>query len=327
MIYGNACFLMTSYNAEMHIADSIQAILDQTEPNFSLLIVDDNSTDRTFEIINSFSDPRIYKIRNASNLGSAGAANVGLSFIQSKYILRIDSDDICLPNRLNEQLNFMEQHPEIDVCGSYVAFFGDRTGLWEMPLQNTEIKARLIWDNVIANSSAIIRGETLRKNHLTYKPTLRKPPLEDYQLWLNLLPLANFANIPKILVKKREHINNQSAIYKNESYLALKDLFKEVLPNLGLHVINNEIDTHLFGKGENLTFDSKNMKDFLAWKDKLSNFFQQLNFIPQEDFIKAADFKWRTFSVFVPNEDLVNYLQLSDNKILALKSVIKNKLK
>jgi hypothetical protein len=52
-----------------------------------------------------------------------------------------------------------------------------------------------------------------------------------------------------------------------------------------------------------------------------------LNFIPQEDFTKAADFKWRTFSVFVPNEDLVNYLQLSDNKILALKSVIKNKLK
>ena len=148
---------MTAYNSAAYISESIASVLNQDEKDFAFIIVDDASTDATPEIISSFKDPRIQLIQNEKNLHIAEAANVGLREVKMEYVLRIDSDDICLPNRLSVQLGFMESHPEIDVCGSYIEFLGSKTGVWKMPLTNAAIKARMLWDNVIANSSGSIK--------------------------------------------------------------------------------------------------------------------------------------------------------------------------
>ncbi|MDQ3072444.1 MAG: glycosyltransferase, partial [Bacteroidota bacterium] len=88
---------MTAFNAETTIKESVESVLKQTEKEFLLLIVDDASTDATPEIILSFKDSRIKLLRNEKNLRMGGAANVALEKTDSPFILRIDSDDLCMP--------------------------------------------------------------------------------------------------------------------------------------------------------------------------------------------------------------------------------------
>ena len=112
--------IMAAYNAADHLAASIQAVLDQTFTDFELIIIDDASTDATPEIIAQFDDARIVALRNAANLNAAGARNRGLEVAQGKYIAIADSDDICLPHRLEKQVAYLEAHPQVGVLGHTV---------------------------------------------------------------------------------------------------------------------------------------------------------------------------------------------------------------
>ena len=106
--------IVPMYNAASFLKETLDSILNQTFTDFELLLIDDCSKDNTLEIANSFSDPRIYIVKNEKNLGAGGTRNKGIKLAQSTYIAFCDADDIMFPNRLEEQYNFMEQHPDID---------------------------------------------------------------------------------------------------------------------------------------------------------------------------------------------------------------------
>ena len=290
-----ATFLMTAYNAETYIRESIQSVLSQSYKDFILLIIDDASTDSTAEIIASFKDPRIQVIRNEINLGTAEASNVGLDHIKTEYILRIDSDDICEPGRLALQLKFMEHHHNVGVCGSFIEFFGLRKEVWKMPLEDAIIRARLIWDNVIANSSVIIRTKVLRDHHIRYDSRGRKPPMEDYQMWLQLVPFTQFANIPQVLVKKREHAKSLSAIYKEQMLTSLGELYTFAFANLGLKATPEEIKLHLLGKVQPASFGRLTAMNYKKWQEKVRGFFYHLPYMDNVALDKVN--KWKHSSV------------------------------
>ncbi len=104
---------MVVRNEEKNISEAIQSILGQTFSDFEFIIVDDNSTDRTKEIIGSFSDPRIQLFDNPNNPGRPGSLNFGYAQARGRYIAHTDGDDISLPNRIQLLYEFMESHPEI----------------------------------------------------------------------------------------------------------------------------------------------------------------------------------------------------------------------
>ena len=108
--------LMPAYNAEKYIAEAIQSVLQQTFRDFRLLIVDDGSTDNTLQIVQSFSDNRIDVIHQ-SHKGIAAALNKGLLKTASEYIARFDADDICFPERLLQQVSFLDSHPDYIIVG------------------------------------------------------------------------------------------------------------------------------------------------------------------------------------------------------------------
>ena len=99
--------IVPMYNAASFLKETLDSILNQTFTNFELLLIDDCSKDNTLEIANSFSDPRIYIVKNEKNLGAGGTRNKGIKLAQSTYIAFCDADDIMFPNRLEEQYNFM----------------------------------------------------------------------------------------------------------------------------------------------------------------------------------------------------------------------------
>lgn len=284
---------MTAYNSQDTIKKSIESVLEQTNPNFQLLIVDDASTDKTSSIIASFDDTRIRSVRNTNNLYIAEAANVGLSLIDTKYILRIDSDDLCLPDRLYKQLNFMEKNKDVGVCGSYVKFFGSKNDTWRMPLLDTEIKAQMLFNNSFANSSTIIRTEVLKKNNIIYHDIYRYPPMEDYDLWMRLIPFTKFSNIDQVLVHKRVSDSTYSEKYLNKQKKSLTEFFKNHYKEFGIELNGEELNliTQF-----SLNFEHKEeMVSLEKYHDlliKIFDFAKQIKYFNEVEIRKICHKKW-----------------------------------
>ncbi len=112
--------LMSVYNGERFLRDSVESILGQTFTDFEFLILDDGSTDSTCEILEEYAnkDARIVLVRNDRNLGLTRSLNKGLRLVRGEYLARQDADDISLPKRLEMQVKFLDAHPEVGVVGS-----------------------------------------------------------------------------------------------------------------------------------------------------------------------------------------------------------------
>src|ERR1700712_449026 len=119
--------LMPAYNAGKYIREAIISVLGQTHRDFELMVINDGSTDDTVSVVLSFNDPRI-SIVNKEHEGIAEALNTGLQLSDTYYIARFDADDVCMPDRLEKQFNFLEDHPDYVLVGSdaeYIIENGD----------------------------------------------------------------------------------------------------------------------------------------------------------------------------------------------------------
>ena len=110
MVDGLVSVIMPSWNTAKYIGESIQSVIDQTYKNWELIIVDDRSTDNTEEVINTFNDSRIRYYKNSNNLGAALTRNRALREAKGEWIAFLDSDDLWQPNKLKEQLGFMNKN-------------------------------------------------------------------------------------------------------------------------------------------------------------------------------------------------------------------------
>lgn len=110
--------VMAIYNGEKYLRQSMDSVLQQDFRDFEFIIVDDGSTDTTPVIIASYGDDRIVYVKNKKNIGQTASLNIGLNVAKGKYIARIDADDIYLQGKLGKQFVFMEEHPDVTVCGT-----------------------------------------------------------------------------------------------------------------------------------------------------------------------------------------------------------------
>ena len=107
------------YNGLPHLSEAINSTLAQTYSDFIYLIIDDASTDDSLECILSYQDSRIKLVKNKTNLGTIGTINKALSLIDTPYAVRLDQDDVSLPSRVEDQLEYLETHPGISVVCSW----------------------------------------------------------------------------------------------------------------------------------------------------------------------------------------------------------------
>lgn len=205
---------MPVYNCEKYIEECISSILAQTFNDFELLVFNDGSKDNSLEKIQSFNDIRIKVYNSSVNVGYVQLLNQGIVESKGNYIIRMDADDVCYNNRFFELVKFMDENPEIGVCGSYVRVFGNvKDYIWTLPLENESIKAMLPFRIPFIHPSVIIRKKVLTDNSIQYKNDFL--PAEDYELWCDLARVTKFANIPLVLLKYRQHQNQISKEKKN----------------------------------------------------------------------------------------------------------------
>ncbi len=209
--------IMPVYNAEKYVAEAIESILSQTFRDFEFLIFNDGSTDKSAEIVQYYAnkDERIIFYNYTKNTGYLKHLNEGIDKAQGKYIARMDADDISLPQRFEKQVEFMESHEDIGVCGTWFTTFEnhiENTITVMQPFEkDSDIKIAIFHSCPFGHPTVMAKTEVLKQN----KYDINFYPAEDYELWSRLIPITKFYNIQENLLFYRIHETN---ITKSKSH-------------------------------------------------------------------------------------------------------------
>jgi len=284
--------LMPVYNGEQYIGQAIESILNQTFRDFEFVIINDGSTDGSPRILKEYEqqDPRV-RVHHQGNRGLGDALNTGLELAQGLYIARMDADDISLPQRLAKQVAFMEAHPEVGVCGTWVETIGDGGGdVWRYPTDDATMRCSLIFESVLAHPSVMMRRALFAETGLDYR--LEYSPCEDYDLWVRASAHCRFANVPQVLVLRRLHgaqMTQQSLDHMlyNSARVRLAQLER-----LGLQRSAEEVTLH-----HTLSlWEFQAARDFLtqtdAWLRMLQAANRRQSIYPEPEFSRVLGERW-----------------------------------
>jgi glycosyltransferase involved in cell wall biosynthesis len=194
--------VMSAYNAEKFIADSIRSILDQTYDNWKLIIINDCSSDNTSQIIERFSDndSRIKLIYNNENLGLTRSLNICLKHAEGEFIARLDADDTSEPLRLEKQVNFLNTHSDIVLVGSggyLINNLGHNVSRINVISRESVIRRFMTRLNLFIHSSIMVRRRII-EDVGWYREKFRFA--QDYDLILRVNDKYMLSNIPDHLV-------------------------------------------------------------------------------------------------------------------------------
>lgn len=198
-----------NYNSEKFIAETISSVLKQTYEHWEMIIVDDASTDNSIKIINAYleKDSRIQLHQLSKNVGAGVARNKAIELSKGSFIAFLDSDDLWLPKKLEEQISFMNRNKYNFTHTSYEEI--NENGVKTNKIINCKKKinyAQMLYCNKIGCLTAVYNKDVLGK---VYMPNIRKR--QDYALWLQLLKKEEFVyGIPKNLASYRVRSNSIS---------------------------------------------------------------------------------------------------------------------
>lgn len=177
--------IMPVYNSERFLEDAIRSVINQIYLNWELWLIDDNSSDNSKQIISNFTaiDKRIKSILLTVNSGAAIARNTAITRSEGKYIAFLDADDIWLPEKLLNQINFMEMNERSFTFTSYAIMDENGKDLKRtIAAPETVRYKQLLKNNTLGCLTAVYNSEKLGKMLM---PEIRKR--QDYGLWLNIL--------------------------------------------------------------------------------------------------------------------------------------------
>ncbi|MBK5720417.1 glycosyltransferase [Dysgonomonas sp. Marseille-P4677] len=285
--------LMPVYNAEAYLAQAIDSIISQTFTEWELILVNDGSTDKSEEIILSYSDSRIRYSKNSENKGIIYTRNLMIEMSLGEYIAFLDSDDISLPTRLEQQITFLDNNPDYALCGTW-SIMSDKDGRKirkiNMPSSNEDIKCSLLFINTFVQSSIMIRKEILIQH--SYNKNF--PVAEDYELWCRLSRLYKLKNLPIHLTQYRWHGDNISQSKKTLMDNLVKDIYRRELNYIGINPTNEELLLHAAIKDKTIVDISTEeyLKALKLWLIKLANHADENKAYNRDIFISTLVFRW-----------------------------------
>jgi len=196
--------LMSVYNGEKYLKAAINSILNQTFKDFEFIIINDGSKDNSVNILNSYKDKRIKLIHNETNMGLPKSLNIGLNLSTGRYLARMDSDDISFPQRLESQVTYMNNNPDISLCGTWIKCVNELNNcisIQKYPVRHEEIKSMMFWKVGVSHPSVMFKRKDFLDNNLYYDESFICS--QDYELWVRALQYIKFSNIPKVLLARR----------------------------------------------------------------------------------------------------------------------------
>ncbi len=226
---------MPIYNSEKYLVDAVNSVIAQTYSTWELILIDDNSTDGSKNIIAQYAsdEPRVKSIYLSTNSGAAVARNEGITSADGKYIAFLDADDLWLPEKLEHQVHFMENSGVALSCTWYKTISAEGNDLGSILKAQPRITYKqLLKNNTIGCLTAMYNVSVCGKQ---FMPLIRKR--QDYGLWLNILkPGHQAACIPQVLAAYRVGAdslsNNKLGVLKYNWEILRKHQGLSLVPSL-----------------------------------------------------------------------------------------------
>lgn len=198
--------LTAFYNDEKYISKAINSVLKQTYPHFEYLLINDGSSDKSRDIAAGFDDDRIVLLDNQSNIGLTMSLNNGLAQARGDLIARFDSNDICKPQRLAKQVEYLLKYPSVVAVGSQVRGIdvcgrGRSLDCAQRPLTSRGILYYSVYNSPLNHTSAMFRKKEVLAKCVGYDENCFVG--QDYDLWSRLCDHYALANLPDRLVDVR----------------------------------------------------------------------------------------------------------------------------
>ncbi len=191
------------HNNAVTIEEALRSIFAQTYPHWELILVDDGSSDGSRDLVARLDDPRVRAIRDEQNLGLPARLNQIATMASGDYLARMDADDVMHPERIERQLAFLQDHPEVDIVGSGLVSIDDQsrpTGQRSAPPTDVTPRSVLLASRLVHVS---ITGKTSWFRANPYDESYRRA--QDHELWVRTFEHATVASLDAKLMFVREH--------------------------------------------------------------------------------------------------------------------------
>jgi glycosyltransferase involved in cell wall biosynthesis len=210
--------LLPVYNAQRYLAEAVESVLAQTFADLELIVVDDGSTDRSGRILRRFEarDPRVRLVSRA-NRGLVASLNEMIGLARGEFLARMDADDVALPRRLEVQVAYLRDHPDVVAVGGAVHLIdeaGRLLGESNPEMDHDEIQeAALMGRCALKHPSVTMRREAV----LAIGGYLEEMEQgEDLDLWLRLGEIGRMASLPDVVLKYRQHEQSRCGKHRSD---------------------------------------------------------------------------------------------------------------
>jgi len=228
--------IMSVYNGDRYLKESIESILNQTFTDFEFIIIDDGSSDSSWDILTEYAskDRRVRLFKNEENIGLTQSLNKGLRLAKGEYIARQDADDISLPARFEKQVSYMELHRSVALVSTGVQYIDDKNNKLATHTPPTDLvmlQWELLFRNPIRHSTVLWRRELVNSKVGDYNPNFAYS--QDYDLWVRISEQLIIDTLPLVLVVMRQHsksitltkLNVQDALVNRVAYRKITTYF------------------------------------------------------------------------------------------------------
>jgi glycosyltransferase involved in cell wall biosynthesis len=184
--------------------------------DFELIVLDDGSTDDTWKLLQTISDPRLHAYHH-NNMGLPATLNRGISLARGHYVARLDHDDLMMPSRLEAQARYLDAHPRTALLGTAAQIYvGDQSTerYHRHPVSSKALRLRLLFDNPFVHASVMFRRDAIVAIGGYCTDKARLPP-EDYELWSRVARVHDVANLHDVLTVYREVAGSLSRVNEN----------------------------------------------------------------------------------------------------------------
>jgi len=319
--------IMSCYNHDKFVGEAINSVLNQSFKDFEFLIIDDNSTDKTYDIVNSFSDPRIKVFRNEKNFGMVLNSNSLIKKSNGEYIAIINSDDSWLPEKLQKQLDFLENNADYGACFTLANIIDEDNKIIKNNIQESLkylehdrfgfLNYFFFYNNPLCYPSVLIRKNILEKTGF-FNPAFII--LLDIDMWIRIC-LAGFEikilneNLTNFRILK----NSGNLSGKNHKTIIRNNLeFKEIYKSYQTITNYNEF-IKIFPEYEKISIANKNLAGYYYLIDFCYKKYFIENSKPSQkniknfliDFIHQKSFEDKNFFDILSAELAINYRQYS----------------
>jgi glycosyltransferase involved in cell wall biosynthesis len=230
--------LLAVYNGEKYLHQAVQSILNQTYSNFELILLDDGSSDHSLEIAQHYGDTdKRVRVYSHENMGQAKTRQKGVNLARGKYIAIIDADDIAIPQRLEQQVQYLENNLSCVVLGAGIIVIDPAENVLYAPAVtqgHEQILLELLqWKGSrICHPTVMMRTEAVR----AVGGYIQEYHWEDIDLFLKLAKVGRLENLPQKLLKHRLHLSSVTHTRDNDTKLneIKKEIYLNAIKNLNI---------------------------------------------------------------------------------------------